>query len=89
VLLEPLANTRHRTFVGIGRGVRPVKNANFFKHDNSHAAAFALTDLCAKFQEKCFNVSPLNVGARRSSVDKFKRALMPFASSEDGTKIRY
>lgn len=56
--------------------MRSVKNANFPEQDNSHTAAFAIADLCAKLDEECFNIAPLNIAARRVSEDQFKGALM-------------
>jgi len=57
--------------------MRPVKNANFLKYDNSYTAACALADLCAKFYEERLNIAPLNIAACRASGNQFKGALMP------------
>ena len=53
-----------------------MENANFGEQDYCDAAAFSLTDLGSKFNKERLNITPLNVGARRSREDQFKNALV-------------
>ena len=46
------------------------------EQDHGNTAACALSNFCAQFREERFNVSPLDIGARRTSEDQFKCALV-------------
>jgi hypothetical protein len=69
VLLKPFANAGDCTFIRIGRGVWPMKYADFIEQHHRNAATFSFADVCAKLYKECFNVSPLNVGADRTGVN--------------------
>jgi len=46
------------------------------EQDHGNTAAFALSNFCAQFREERFNVSPWDIGARRTREDQFQGALM-------------
>ena len=75
MLLKPFSYARNRSFVGIGRGVRTMKDANLFKQDNSYTTSFALANLCAQFPKQAFNVAPFDIGTRWMREDCIERAL--------------
>jgi hypothetical protein len=53
-----------------------MKYTYLAKENYSHAATFALGDLCAELSKQRFDVAPLDVGAGRVSEKEFERALM-------------
>ena len=53
-----------------------MEDANFVEKHYSDAAAFALTDFCAKLLKQCLNIAPLNIRAYRVSTDCFERSLV-------------
>jgi hypothetical protein len=56
--------------------MRPMKDPDFSKQHNGHAAALSFSDFSAKFHEQSLNVAPLDISAGGPSKDQFERALV-------------
>jgi hypothetical protein len=76
MLFQPLADAGYRTFVGVRRGMRPMKDPNFVEQHHRNTTTFTFGDFSAKLGKQSFYISPLNVSAGRTREDQFKGALV-------------
>jgi len=66
-----------------------VEHTHFAEEDHRHPTTFALTDLGTELNKQRLDVTPLNIGTHRASVNGFDGFLVLPLHGWNGTNFRY
>jgi len=69
--------------------MRAMENPNLPEKHHSDPAALSLTDFRPKLNEKCLDITPLDIGTHWMGKDGFQGYSVLSSHTENGTTMRY
>jgi len=71
-----MADTGHRPFIRVGARMRTMEDPDLSEEHHGDPASLSLTDVRPKLNEKCLNITPLDIGPYGMGKDGLQGSLM-------------